>query len=1567
MVSNKSGRIQFLLVLAVILIVALSIPIFISYAYARPANIGSSNSQHGISLDRSVHYRNVADKINSEGSLDVIIIIEDNSSVARKSSIKTTTSVESSDERRLSTVAGFEEHRKLGIINGYSGRLTRQGLIDLKNSGLNVRVYEDKMLYIVDDAVMDNVDNVTPETLNDSSINVSNVNISGVNASELNVSEINTSGESSITDEPSINSNLNVATASVNANYSWNVLNITGSGVKVALIDTGIDYTHPDLGGCFGYGTNTNCKVFDGYDFYNNDNNPMDDHTFGHGTHVAGIFGANGTIRGVAPNATIYALKACSSSGSCLTSTVITAMGWAKDHGAQIIGMSIGSYVSYEDYGNSGKDPFSIAVDNMVSQGIVVVISASNNGPGASTIGAPGASESAITVGAVEDKNTPGITDDSIWLESSRGPGAFGRLDPEICAPGYQIQSTSLNGSYISLTGTSMASPFVSGASALLLNQNPSLTPLQIRAILIQSTDSISGKLFDRGVGELDIRRVLTGKVYALITHSDSYGRNVINDRWEFVVTPYTTSYANITIINDNPYNVTFSTIIETLDNMENSITLNTSQLSILPNMTIANNSNYTLNVNFTLANFSSTYATTYGGVIYLNGSGFDNASNASVSKTIRIPVVITIPIMNYAPLNTYASFNRTLDTDSIDGSYTNTNPVHEDVYFYAYYNNNSRNVQATITWPLVSDWLSLYLYNSTGDFDVSSKGSGVNIQTVSTTKQDSFKWIRIDGYDFNTTVTFNMNIAELGNHAPIIINVTDANGANNGTNISTSSAYALLFYRPSDVIVNISYYDYDNDSVIISVNDSRYQLINSSSSLLTSGQYGAGLYGNTVYKMTYNYTIPNTGSIFATSTDPYGAATSQAINIFMRTSISILSYSPTNSTIFARKNDTQNFTVDAIDLGNKSLYYYWSVNNALNSTTQNFSFNTTNYNLSTCNISLLISNNASNNSTNESLSWNVNIDGAAPVINIQNPAASSIQNYSRVNLNYTARDNASSVNSGTNDCWYSINGTAIIGNSTANVSAANVTLQSCSNTTLNIANGVYTLNVYSSDTVDNIGYSNVPFRVNDSTAPNITGAVPYGSSFGSGTASVTVSLFTDENATCRYSDSDIAYDSMIYTFTDNVFNHTSTYNVNSGTTYTLYARCSDMSNNTDNVSTMMTFSIDAVQNPGGGGGNGGNGGNSGGSSSGGGTGGGVIIGDEGNDNGVGSDNVATNTVDKLSSGETNISISKDAIPVNRIGLDVNGTFYNVRVIVTKMNYSGKINDSYNSNTANMNNDNNTDITYDDGIVYEYFTVDYDNIAPASLKGAKIYFEISKDWLKNNNLSIEGVELVKYDPIYGWKILSPELLTQDYDKVYYVAYSTELGLFAIAHENITEYASGPVVRLNESNITKDSTPHVVSGENSTSTRSNIQGIYAGIINKLSNARSQEWIALALFSIFIIVAIIGLVVRQKSIKRYGKELIKETNREFIDEEKGFEKIDKITLKQEANVLFKAQEPRMANMHNTNTNNMHNAPVYRTNTVNRTIPDLPNRYANNQYDPKYKYTGKALRNLGFYKKK
>ena len=286
---------------------------------------------------------------------------------------------------------------------------------------------------------------------------------------------------------------LDESVPAIHANEVWG-LGYTGEGINIAILDSGVDYTHPSLGGCFG----VSCKVYVGWDFVNNDADPIDD--YGHGTHVAGIAAGNGVLKGVAPDAKIIAAKVLNSSGRGYWSDIIAALELSMDPNndddysdhVDIVNMSLGG-------SGNPDDAMSQTVNNAVDAGVVVVVSAGNGGPMPFSIGSPGTAKKAITVASA----SVSATNPYISSFSSRGIVVWesgSLLKPDISAPGEKICAAQHDDykegyaecspeldNHIAISGTSMASPHVAGISALLLQAHPEWTPSQIKTAIMSS------------------------------------------------------------------------------------------------------------------------------------------------------------------------------------------------------------------------------------------------------------------------------------------------------------------------------------------------------------------------------------------------------------------------------------------------------------------------------------------------------------------------------------------------------------------------------------------------------------------------------------------------------------------------------------------------------------------------------------------------------------------------------------------------------------------------------------------------------------------------------------------------------------------------------------------------------------------------------------------------------------------------------------------------------------------------------------------------------------------------
>jgi serine protease AprX len=294
--------------------------------------------------------------------------------------------------------------------------------------------------------------------------------------------------------------------ATIGSGWVHDTLGFDGTGVGVAIIDSGVTSAHDDL---------SPARIVKFADFVNFQPLPYDD--YGHGTHVAGIIAGNGydsggRRQGIAPGASLIVEKVLDANGEGFISNVIAAIDYAIANRdafhIRVINLSVAAGV-YESF---NTDPLTLAARRAVEAGIVVVSAAGNLGRTANGwvqyggIGAPGNAPWVITVGASSHMGTPDRRDDIVAPFSSRGPGAIDfSAKPDVVAPGVGIESLADAAStlfrskpsarlwgtvatatepYLSLTGTSMASPVVSGTIALMLQANPALTPNLVKAVL---------------------------------------------------------------------------------------------------------------------------------------------------------------------------------------------------------------------------------------------------------------------------------------------------------------------------------------------------------------------------------------------------------------------------------------------------------------------------------------------------------------------------------------------------------------------------------------------------------------------------------------------------------------------------------------------------------------------------------------------------------------------------------------------------------------------------------------------------------------------------------------------------------------------------------------------------------------------------------------------------------------------------------------------------------------------------------------------------------------------------
>ncbi|WP_261719295.1 S8 family peptidase [Streptomyces sp. FZ201] len=298
---------------------------------------------------------------------------------------------------------------------------------------------------------------------------------------------------------------LDKSVAQIGAPKAWSA-GYDGKGVKIAVLDTGVDATHPDLKGQVTASKNFTPAA-------------TAEDKVGHGTHVASIAAgtgekSGGKFKGVAPGAEVISGKVLDDSGFGDDSGILAGMEWAAEQGAQVVNLSLGGGDTPE------VDPLEAAVNKLSEEkGILFAIAAGNSGP--ESVGSPGSADAALTVGAVDDK-------DKLADFSSTGPRiGDGAIKPDVTAPGVDITAASAKGSlieqevgekpagYLTISGTSMATPHVAGAAAILKQQHPEWTYAELKGALTASTKDGKYTPFEQGSGRVQVDKALKQTVIA--------------------------------------------------------------------------------------------------------------------------------------------------------------------------------------------------------------------------------------------------------------------------------------------------------------------------------------------------------------------------------------------------------------------------------------------------------------------------------------------------------------------------------------------------------------------------------------------------------------------------------------------------------------------------------------------------------------------------------------------------------------------------------------------------------------------------------------------------------------------------------------------------------------------------------------------------------------------------------------------------------------------------------------------------------------------------------------------
>ena len=520
-----------------------------------------------------------------------------------------------------------------------------------------------------------------------------------------------------------VNAYIHESVPLIGANTLWSSYN--GSGITVAVIDTGIDSNHPDLKN----------KVVDQVSFIAGE---TPDDGFGHGTHVAGIIAGSGAASGgnytgVAPQASLMNVKVLDNHGWGSASSVMSGIEYAVDNGADIISMSLGAGIWPPD----GTDPVAMTANAAVDAGVVVIASAGNS-EAPFCIGSPATGEKVIAVGATTKQ-------DGIALYSSAGPTWDHRIKPEIVAPGgaafiysdpaaLGIVSAKASGSildmwyseyavgkyYMALSGTSMAAPHVSGVAALMLQAHPDWTPEQIRQQLMNTGVDVGYDPITQGAGRINAISAVeqTLKIspasFCYVTRPGKYSKEVLE------ISNTGTETMEVYLSTTGDVDVKFS---------KETITIRKGQ---------------TKKVKIEVGMPAGLSSGIHSGRIVANGNG----QSASV------------PILMDAPLTFVGGSSQFSDVIHL--------PTSEDYkrgtnYYYFEVPVGTPGITSTMSFNEVPGWVDLYLLDPEGEFvDYDFGWESMTERTVSTTNPMPGRWmLLVDSFVFDPmmeNIHFTMN-----------------------------------------------------------------------------------------------------------------------------------------------------------------------------------------------------------------------------------------------------------------------------------------------------------------------------------------------------------------------------------------------------------------------------------------------------------------------------------------------------------------------------------------------------------------------------------------------------------------------------------------------------------------------------------------------------------------------------------------------------------------------------------------------------------------------------------------
>ena len=613
--------------------------------------------------------------------------------------------------------------------------------------------------------------------------------------------------------------------AVTNASETWKLVyngtNLTGSGETVCVIDTGVDYTHPNMGGCTST-SNLNdgscAKVPGGYDFVNTDQNPIDDHN--HGTHVAGIVAsANETYRGIAPDARIIAIKALDSAGNGVFGDVAAGIEWctynASLFNVSVISMSLGTSTVYSSYcdDTSGYETTKAAIDAAIAKNISV-IAASGNGVSTTGISSPACIRNATAVGATYDANVGGV----VYSACTDATSATDKITcfsnrnnlTDLLAPGALINSLLRGGGIDEQSGTSMAAPMVAGAFALVhqyvkATQNRNATPSEIEGTL----NTTGTRITDSGGSGLTFSRI-----------------NILGALASLDTTP-----PNITFVPPTPANNSA---------LPSSFTINITAGEVLLNATLEFNG-----TNETMAGSGTGWSKSKSGIF---GIG---------TVTVKIWANDTFGNLAQSPFFTYA-----FDTTAPNITFVFPTPLNNTKT-----SNNTLFINATANESLST---ALLEFNGTNETMAGSGTGWWSNKTVVSNWNATYSY-RVWGNDSSG----NMGVTEL--------RVFISNNTPPGISAFQPAASLSIAEESAAFLFNITFTDAENDPIAVTWRRNGTVVATNGNYSFANNFSAAGVYdvnaslsdGNLTaaqgwyFNVTNNNRLPNLTSINITSTDP--------------------------------------------------------------------------------------------------------------------------------------------------------------------------------------------------------------------------------------------------------------------------------------------------------------------------------------------------------------------------------------------------------------------------------------------------------------------------------------------------------------------------------------------------------------------------------------------------------------------------------------------------------------------------------------------------------------------------